>query len=293
MMAAYLRDNPDAVAILYDSENGASIRYMQTYGVDMSRVFYERIDNVEDLRKKVITRLVDLDESDKVFFFVDSLGQLGSLKELNDTLTKDDLPSDMGIRAKSITSFFRIVTPILTRLKLPMYIINHYYESMGVKYPQKQIKGGQQAYLSSENIWIITSVKDKNTDNKIEGYTFNIYIEKSRKVKEGVTIPIEVKYNEDISEYSGLFEIAKRMGWIEMVSSGWYSRKLLDIETGELKLESKKQRKGEVEYDDSFWKPLLSNESFKQDVRETFTLHGKMMAENFAITEFEIVKPDL
>lgn len=292
MAAAYQRKYPDAYVFFYDSEKGTSKKYMESFGVDLDRVIYKRIDTIEDLMVKMFADLSMMNEGDdnnppdRAFFFVDSIGQLESAKAITDLTEKsaDVLPVDMGIRARRITSFARSVVPMLTRLDMPAYIINHYYETMGQKYPQKQLKGGQQLYLSSEDVWIISSTKEKTKDGLIEGFTFNIYIDKGRKMKEGIKIEIPSFFDETLSPYSGMFDIALGMEWVTMPSSGWYSRKLVDKDTGELYVEQNKVRKGDVEHDAEWWKPIIENELFQQDVRDTFQLHGSKRNSAFTVS---------
>ena len=54
MAAAYLRQNPDAVMLFYDSEFGSPEAYFAQFEVDTSRVLHTPITNVEELKFDLI-----------------------------------------------------------------------------------------------------------------------------------------------------------------------------------------------------------------------------------------------
>ena len=118
---------------------------------------------------------------------------------------------------------------------------------------------------SSNNIWIISRSQEK-VDDSIGGRTFNINIEKSRRVKERSRIPVTVMYDGGIQKTSGLQEWATELGFMVSPSKGWYS--YVDPETGEV--DEKKYRAKELNYE--WFKPILENPLFQQKVKEKFAL---------------------
>ena len=117
-VAAYLKTYEDAVCLFYDSEKGVTKSYLKSMGVDPDRVVYTRITTVEQLRNDVVSQLNALERGDKVIVFVDSVGNTASKKELADALSDND-KQDMT-RAKALKGMFRMVTPYLADLDIPM-----------------------------------------------------------------------------------------------------------------------------------------------------------------------------
>lgn len=275
MIAKYLNDEPDAFVLFFNSEFANTKEYMINYGVDLRRVIEIPVSNIDDIKKSMVKRLDKIPVGAKVFIFVDSIGQLGSKKELEDTLNKDDLPGMSGMkRANDITSLFRLITPAIGKKRLFAYVINHYYNTMDL-YPQKIIKGGKQIELSSESIWYISRVQIKDDEKNIIGYTFNIQIFKSRVIKEGIKIPITVTFDEQINPYTGLFDIALGLDWIVSPQKGWYKIKQFDASTGEITISEKQYRRSAIELDHEFWEPVVSCPYFNGLVESAFKLFSE------------------
>lgn len=126
MAGAYLKQFPDAVMFFYDSEFGSPAGYFKTYGIDQSRVFHTPIMNVEQLKFDLMNQLQNIERKDKVIIVIDSIGNLASKKEVDDALKESD-KADMT-RAKQLKSLFRMATPYLATLDIPMIAVNHTYQ---------------------------------------------------------------------------------------------------------------------------------------------------------------------
>lgn len=128
-MKAYLDEHEDGIAILYDSEFGITNDYLINIGIDTSRVVHIPIMNIEELKFDFTQKLNDIEKDDKVYFFVDSLGNLASKKEVEDAEDGKSV-ADMS-RAKQVKSLFRIITPHFTLKDIPCVMINHTYKEQG------------------------------------------------------------------------------------------------------------------------------------------------------------------
>ena len=84
--AAYLKSDPEAVMLFYDSEFGSPQSYFDAFDIDTSRVLHTPITNVEELKFDLIGQLEAMEKSDKVIIVIDSIGNLASKKELEDAL---------------------------------------------------------------------------------------------------------------------------------------------------------------------------------------------------------------
>jgi len=261
---AYLEKYPDATLLFYDSEFGTPIGYFSALGIDIKRVLHVPLTNVEELKFDIMAQLDQITRGDKVVIVVDSIGNLASKKEVDDAMKQSD-KADMT-RAKQIKSLFRMVTPHLNLKDIPMIVVNHTYKTLEL-YAKDVVGGGTGSYYSSDNIFIVGRRQDKDGD-EVVGYEFIIKVEKSRYVREKSLIPITVSFDDGVSAWSGLLDLALESKHVTKVKNGWYAA--VDQETGE--------------YDDAlavktvdtdtaeFWQPILQDKSFKDFIRSKYRI---------------------
>lgn len=139
MVKAYLKKNPDAVCLYYDSEFGAPPEYLEAMGINTEQVLHTPVMHVEQLKFDLSAQLENIERGEKVIVFIDSIGNLASKKEVDDALDQKSV-ADMT-RAKQIKSLFRIATPHFTSNDIPCIVINHTYESQGM-FPTAVVSGG-------------------------------------------------------------------------------------------------------------------------------------------------------
>lgn len=263
MVAAYLQKYPDAICLFYDSEFGITPDYLLSMGVDSSRLIHTPITNIEELKFDVVNQLENINRGDRVIIMIDSIGNLASKKELEDAKDQKSV-ADMS-RAKSLKSLFRIVTPYLSSKDIPMVVVNHVYSEQGM-FPKTIMGGGQGIMLAANTVFFISKAQDKD-GKELLGYNFTLIAEKSRFIREKSRIPVSVKFDSGIEKWSGLFELARDIGWIEMPSSGWYTAK--NPHTGEVFVE--RARAKEIEDNDEFWEKLFAA-GFDEDIKQKYCL---------------------
>ena len=207
--SAYLKADPEAIMMFYDSEFGSPQSYFETFDIPLDRVLHIPITNVEELKFDLVSQLENLSKLDKVIVVIDSIGNLASKKELDDALDEKSV-ADMS-RAKALKGLFRMTTPYLTMKDIPLLAVNHTYKEIGL-YPKDIVGGGTGIYYSADNIWIIGRRQNK-TGTEVTGYDFIINVEKSRFIKEKSKIPISVTWEGGIDEMSGLMLL-----WLEALS---------------------------------------------------------------------------
>lgn len=257
MMSAYLAKYPEAICLFYDSEFGISPDYVAANNIDTNRVLHIPVEHVEQLKFDISKRLEAIERGDKVFIFIDSLGNLASKKEVEDALDEKSV-ADMS-RAKAIKSVFRIITPHLTTKDIPCVVINHTYEEQGM-FPKQIVSGGTGIYYSSSTIWIVGRSQEKTTEG-IVGWNFTINIEKSRFVKEKSKLIFSVNYETGINKWSGLLDLGVALGFVTKPSQGWFCAKGND----------KKYRTADTN-DAEFWDPLLADKEFQAAVQDKYML---------------------
>ena len=221
-MKAYLDKYADAVGVLYDSEGGCNPQYIRSFGIDPDRVIHVPVEHVEQLKFDFVKKLEGIEKGEKVFFLVDSIGQIASKKETEDAVEEKSV-ADMT-RAKAIRSLLRLVTVQLNKKLLPCFMINHVYVEIGAMYPKTIIPGGTAVTYSANTIFVITKAQDKNSSGELEGWQFTLNVHKSRFVREKAKFPFTVSYEKGIKPFSGLLDLAIDAGYVVKPSVGWYSR---------------------------------------------------------------------
>lgn len=264
MASAYMKQYPDSVLLFYDSEFGTPQSYFKSFGIDMERVIHTPITDIEQLKFDIMKQLAEIGRTDKVVMVIDSVGNLASKKEVEDTMNEKSV-ADMS-RAKSLKSLFRMVTPHLTLKDIPLVVVNHTYKEIGL-YPREIVGGGTGIYYSADTIWILGRQQDKE-GTEINGYHFIINVEKSRYVKEKSKIPITVSYEGGIKKWSGLLDLSVEGGYVAKPSNGWYQ--LVDRVTGELV--GSKMRAADIEDNKDIWKQLLSTTDFATWIKHKYSL---------------------
>ena len=268
MAAAYMRDKKDAVMLFYDSEFGSPQAYFDTFGIDTDRVLHVPVMNVEELKFDVVAQLEALDKKDDVIIVIDSIGNLASKKELEDTMNEKSV-ADMT-RAKQLKSLFRMVTPYLSMKNIPMLAINHTYKEIGL-FPKDIVSGGTGIMYSADNVWIIGRRQQK-VGTEIKGYDFIINVEKSRFVKEKSKIPISVTWEGGIEPYSGLLDVALAGAYVVKPSNGWYQK--VDTTTGDV-IGTKVREKDTLT--EEFWQSIFNETDFKEFTRKAFQIGGELV----------------
>jgi RecA/RadA recombinase len=266
MAGAYMEKNPNAVMLFYDSEFGSPQSYFEQFDVDPARVLHTPITNVEELKFDLIAQLEELDKKDEVIIVIDSIGNLASKKEMEDTMNEKSV-ADMS-RAKALKGLFRMATPYLAMKNICMLAINHTYQEIGL-FPKAIVSGGTGIYYSANNIWILGRRQNKK-GTEISGYDFVINVEKSRFVKEKSKIPITVSWDGGVEKYSGLLDVALAGGYVTKPSNGWYSH--VDQTTGEV--DERKVREKDTLLE-AFWQPMFDNTDFKEFVKKQYSIGYK------------------
>jgi RecA/RadA recombinase len=263
MAGAYMKKYPEAIMLFYDSEFGSPQSYFESFDIETHRVLHTPITNVEELKFDLINQLEVIERGEKVIIVIDSIGNLASKKELEDTINEKSV-ADMS-RAKALKGLFRMSTPYLTMKDIPMLAVNHTYQEIGL-FPKAVVSGGTGIYYSADNIWILGRRQNK-TGTEVTGYEFVINVEKSRFVKEKSKVPITVTWEGGIEKYSGLLEVAMAGGYVQKPSNGWYEA--INPATGEVT--SGKFREAQTLLEE-FWLPIFKNTDFKEFVKQHYTI---------------------
>jgi RecA/RadA recombinase len=213
--------------------------------------------HIEQLKFDIVQKLKEVKAGDHVIFFVDSIGNLASKKEVDDAENENEA-ADMS-RAKAIKSLFRIITPHFTIKDIPALIIAHVYDEQKM-YGKTIVSGGTGIMLSSNNVWILGRSQEKDGTD-LTGYKFSITIDKSRFVKEKSKFEFSVSFDGGINRWSGLLALAVESGHVIKPSNGWYQKNGEDTKCREADTNNIK-----------FWGSILTDKTFNDFVRGKYQL---------------------
>lgn len=169
--------------IIYDSEGGIDVEFVKKLGVDPKKMRIENVTTIEEFA----TLTAKLNETysglrkegkkpPKVMVILDSLGNLSSTKEKEDTTSgsgKRDMTKQQAIRRT-----FRVIGTEFAKNAIPFIINNHVYEKVGSYIPGKEVSGGGGIKYNSSVIFMLT--KSKLTDKDSEEHVKNKGIEATR-----------------------------------------------------------------------------------------------------------------
>jgi hypothetical protein len=264
IMKGFQKENEghDYIIVLYDSELGSTPSYFEKAGVNTERIDHRPIRSVEDLKSDVANLMEDISEGDRVLICVDSIGMLRSLKETEDA--KDNKQVADMTRAKQLKSFFRIITGEAAIKQIPMIIVNHSYQTQEM-YSKEVAAGGRGAQYAAHTLLFITKAQEKEKiegKDSLAGFQFTLVAGLSRYVRENAKFPVSVRFGEGVDRYSGIFDLAVELNFIDNPKQGWYT----------IKGEERQRRRSDIEEDDELMESFLKNKEFCEAVEKKYSL---------------------
>jgi RecA/RadA recombinase len=213
----------------FDSENALDAMVAERLGGDITKIKHLPVELIEDCKNqciKLLTGLMEIGAKRKAVIIIDSLGNLSTRKELNDALEGSDA-SDMGLRAKSLSSLIRLLTYRAAKVEAPVLFTNHVYENPGQLHPgmiKKQSGGLKPLFIASVLVQLSVSA-NKVEDNKnaatsvigdrINGVTLTALTAKNRFVPPFIAAEnIQLNFKTGLSMYMGLLDLAEKYGMI-------------------------------------------------------------------------------
>ena len=187
--------------IYMDSEGAIDKEFVSRLGCDLSLITIKQVTTVPEVSNYMANILKKINEQkgekQKVVFVLDSLGNLSSTKELNDTI--DGVNKQDMTRAKEIKSLFRTNVTALAKAQAPFIVTAHTYMSQDL-FAHTIISGGTGIEYNASLTLLMTAskyedkdsekiVKDKIGDFTKLGITITARPEKSR-----FTIPQKVQF---------------------------------------------------------------------------------------------------
>lgn len=175
--------------IYFDSEGAIDIDFVQRLGVDTSHVRLQPVNTVEEFSHIAAQITQSARENikkglkpPKVMVVLDSLGNLSSLKEVDDTTTGEN-KRDMT-KQQAIRKLFRVNGLQFAMLGIPFIVNAHTYDAMSMFTP-KEISGGGGVKYNASIIFVLGKGNLKDVEGEKKAVEKNI-----EAVKVGITVYI-------------------------------------------------------------------------------------------------------
>lgn len=213
----FLDAHPNGIVLFFDSESAVTSTMFKDRGIDPKRVVVLPVTTVEEFRFQAIKILDTYIEDGKdipVLMVLDSLGNLSTNKELEDTSEGKDTV-DMT-RAKIIKATMRVLTLRVGKANIPLIITNHTYNTQE-KFSKKIVSGGTGLQYVGSSIVILSKSKVKDGTDLV-GVSILCRMYKSRFTKEGSSCRMGIDFSKGLMTYDGLVDIGVAGGVLKKVS---------------------------------------------------------------------------
>jgi len=213
----FLEQDKNNIVIYFESEGALTKDMIEERGLDIKRIGLFPVATVEEFRTQCV-KIIENSKRDKgkIMIFLDSLGNLSTMKEMGDVASGSD-KRDMT-RAPMIRGTFRTLAIMLSKYNIPLIITNHTYDAVGSMFPKKEISGGGGIKYAASTI--VTLGKRKNKDGTdVIGNIIKAKLVKGRMTKEESIIEMMLDYQKGLDKYYGLVSIAEKYGIFKKVST--------------------------------------------------------------------------
>jgi RecA/RadA recombinase len=217
----FLDANPEGGVIYFDTEAAVTRQMMESRGVDTKRVVISEPDTIQKFRHtalQIIDKYSAQAESKRkpMMMVLDSLGQLSSTKEMEDTAEGKET-KDMT-KASILKATFRVLNLKLAKIGVPLIVTNHVYDVVGAYIPTKEMSGGSGLKYTASTIVFLSKKKDKD-GTEVIGNIVKAKLVKSRLTKENAQVEVKITYSTGLDRYYGLLDIAEKYDIIKKVST--------------------------------------------------------------------------
>lgn len=192
----------DYNVIVMDSEGAWDRDFAARIGVDTSKLIIIPVNLISEVNTFIANLCQKMEESkskEKVFIILDSIGNLTSDKEKEDTLAGSD-KRDMT-KQQQLKALFRVNGLRMSKLAIPFLIVNHVYAKQDF-IGGNEVSGGTGLRYNPSVTLILTKAKldDKEGDKVVEAnkgktdYTRTGVLVTASPFKSRFTRPIKVKF---------------------------------------------------------------------------------------------------
>lgn len=156
--------------LVMDSEGAWDAAFVSRLGVDPTKLIIKQVSTIAETSQFIANILAQLQEQEdkygehqKIIMVLDSLGNLTSDKEREDTMSGAN-KRDMT-KAQEIKAMFRVNATPLARLQVPLVCNNHVYSVIGSYVPTSVGAGGQGLKYNASLTIQLSAAKLDDKDN--------------------------------------------------------------------------------------------------------------------------------
>lgn len=205
-----------AKVIWFDSESAMDTDTMKRIGVDTDNALIVPIENVELLTQTLSNILVNLsgDNPCEYIIVIDSIGNLSSLKELDDTSSGND-KRDMTKQQK-LKALFRTTLVKCGNKQVPIIATSHTYDTMNPYGEAKEVSGGSGAKFGAGITLMLRkklmkqeddiSFEKDDDDIQKTGVIITSTQKKARYSRQGLDVSVQVSFSKGMNKFWGLEE---------------------------------------------------------------------------------------
>jgi len=188
--------------IYMDSESAIDLDFVKRLGCDPDNFIIKQVTTISEVStfiSRTCKTMMEMSEEErpKIIFVLDSLGNLTSDKELNDTIEgngKRDLTKQQEVKA-----LFRTNATILGRLGYPFVVNSHIYRTQEM-FSKTIVTGGSGINFNASVTLLLSTAKlddresEKIAEKKVGEFTKTGVIVTAKPEKSRFTIPQKVKF---------------------------------------------------------------------------------------------------
>lgn len=188
--------------IYLDSESAIDLDQVSKLGADPNNFIIKQVTTVSEVSTfiaRTCKSILDMPEENrpKVIFVLDSLGNLTSEKELNDTIDGND-KRDMT-RAQAVKALFRTNATALGKIQAPFIVNAHIYRTQDL-FAKTVVSGGSGINFNASVTLLLSTSKlddkqsDKIAENKVGEFVKTGVVVTAKPEKSRFTIPQKVRF---------------------------------------------------------------------------------------------------
>lgn len=226
------------LAIYIENETSLFKAFLETLGVDVSKMLYVNLDTVEDIFaaiEDIVTKVREKNKNRLVTIVVDSIAAASSKTEMEADYDKAGYNTTKAI---VISQAMRKLMPMIAKQRICLICINQLREKVGLTMPNADkytVPGGKAiGFHATTRIRVATTGKIKmkiNGVDEIVGTTIKIKIVKSKLGPANRECEYEAFYNAGIKDYTNWIDVLLKYGKAEKVGMSY---QVVDPETGEI-----------------------------------------------------------
>ena len=204
----------EAGVIYFETEGALTKQILEDRDIDSNRFVIVPVTTIQEFRTQAVRILENHKQVPEaarkpILFCLDSLGMLSTTKEVADVAEGKDT-RDMT-RAQLVRGAFRVLSLKLAQLDVPMIVTNHTYDVIGSYVPMKDMGGGGGLKYAASTIVFLGKSKDRD-GTEVVGNIIKCTTQKSRFTKEQMKVECKLNFEQGLSRYHGLIDLAVEAG---------------------------------------------------------------------------------